>query len=169
MTANTSNPNTPSPIVEAPDENKLMAERREKLSALRQQCAAGGTVPFPNDFKPRHQAGELQTRYAGVTNEQLEPQAVSVSVAGRLMLKRVMGKACFGTLQDGSFGPKDMPAGRIQVYVTLDAVGEDTLNAFKHWDLGDILGCEGTLFRTKTGELSIKASTVRLQIGRAHV
>ena len=116
--------------LEAPDENKLMAERREKLSALRQQCAAGGTVPFPNDFKPRHQAGDLQTRYAGVANEQLEPQAVSVSVAGRLMLKRVMGKACFGTLQDGSFGPKDMPAGRIQVYVTLDAVGEDTLNAF---------------------------------------
>ena len=162
MTANTPNPNTPSPIVEALDENKLMAERREKLSALRQQCAAGGTVPFPNDFKPRHQAGELQTRYAGVTNEQLEPQAVSVSVAGRLMLKRVMGKACFGTLQDGSFGPKDMPAGRIQVYVTLDAVGEDTLSAFKHWDLGDILACEGTLFRTKTGELSIKATTVRL-------
>ncbi|NBT11968.1 MAG: lysine--tRNA ligase, partial [Betaproteobacteria bacterium] len=147
---------------EAPDENKLMAERREKLTALRAQCAASGAVPFPNDFKPRHQAGDLQTRYAGVANEALEPQAVAVSVAGRLMLKRVMGKACFGTLQDGSFGPKDLPAGRIQVYVTLDAVGEATLNAFKHWDLGDILACEGTLFRTKTGELSIRATTVRL-------
>ncbi|MFM8344525.1 MAG: OB-fold nucleic acid binding domain-containing protein, partial [Betaproteobacteria bacterium] len=148
--------------VEAPDENKLMAERRDKLAALRAQCAAAGTVHFPNDFKPQHQAGDLQTRYAGVANEVLEPQAVAVSVAGRLMLKRVMGKACFGTLQDGSFGPKELPAGRIQVYVTLDAVGEATLNAFKHWDLGDILGCEGTLFRTKTGELSVKATRIRL-------
>ncbi|MFM7973063.1 MAG: lysine--tRNA ligase, partial [Betaproteobacteria bacterium] len=150
------------PAPEAPDENKLMAERREKLAALRAQCAEAGTVPFPNDFKPQHQAGDLQTRYAGVANEVLEPQAVAVSVAGRLMLKRVMGKACFGTLQDGSFCPKDLPAGRIQVYVTLDAVGEATLNAFKHWDLGDILGCEGTLFRTKTGELSVKATRIRL-------
>jgi hypothetical protein len=89
-----------------------------------------------------------------VPNEELEPQAVKVAVAGRLMLKRVMGKACFGTLQDAS--------GRIQLYVTQDNVGADALAAFKHWDLGDILGCEGTLFRTKTGELSIKAGLVRL-------
>ncbi|MFZ9434584.1 MAG: amino acid--tRNA ligase-related protein, partial [Burkholderiaceae bacterium] len=156
------NPKQETQGLESPDENKLMAERREKLTALRGQCRSEGSVPFPNDFKPRHQAGELQIRYAGIPNEQLEPQSVAVSVAGRLMLKRVMGKACFGTLQDGSFGPKDLPAGRIQVYVTLDAVGEATLNAFKHWDLGDILGCEGTLFRTKTGELSVKATTIRL-------
>src|SRR5690606_26314072 len=75
-------------------------------------------------------------------------------VGGRLMLKRGMGKACFGTLQDGT--------GRIQVYVTLDAVGAEALNAFKHWDLGDILGAEGTLMKTKTGELSIRVSSIRL-------
>jgi lysyl-tRNA synthetase class 2 len=79
---------------------------------------------------------------------------VKVSVAGRMMLKRVMGKACFATLQDAS--------GRIQLYVTLDAIGEQALAEFKRWDLGDILGCEGVLFRTKAGELSVKASRVRL-------
>src|SRR5690606_36178203 len=84
----------------------------------------------------------------------LDAQPMAVKVAGRLMLKRVMGKACFGTLQDGS--------GRIQAYITLDAVGADALNAFKHWDLGDILGVEGVLFKTKTGELSVKASAIRL-------
>jgi lysyl-tRNA synthetase class 2 len=89
-----------------------------------------------------------------VPNEELEPQGIRVAIAGRMMLKRVMGKACFGTLQDGT--------GRLQIYVTQDAVGAEALAAFKHWDLGDILSCEGTLFRTKTGELSVKASTVRL-------
>ena len=126
-----------------------MAERREKLQALR---AAG--VAFPNDFKPTHHAADLHHRHDGVPNDELEPQAVKVAVAGRMMLKRVMGKACFATLQDGS--------GRIQLYVTQDAVGEQRLAEFKHWDLGDILGCEGTLFCTKTGELSIKATTIRL-------
>jgi lysyl-tRNA synthetase, class II len=131
------------------DDNQLIAERREKLAAIRQ---AG--VAFPNDFKPTHQAADLHHRHGQVPNEELEPQAVKVAVAGRLMLKRVMGKACFGTLQDAS--------GRIQLYVTLDNVGADALAAFKHWDLGDILACEGTLFRTKSGELSIKAGLVRL-------
>ena len=87
-------------------------------------------------------------------NEALEPQGIRVAVAGRMMLKRVMGKACFGTLQDMS--------GRIQLYVTLDGVGADKLDAFKHWDLGDIVGAVGTLFKTKTGELSVKASEIRL-------
>jgi lysyl-tRNA synthetase class 2 len=89
-----------------------------------------------------------------VPNEELEPQGVKVAVAGRMMLKRVMGKACFATLQDAS--------GRIQLYITQDAVGPERLAEFKHWDLGDILGCEGVLFRTKTGELSVKATQVRL-------
>ena len=130
-------------------ENQLITERREKLQALRAQGIA-----FPNDFKPSHHAANLHHRHGQVPNEELEPQAVKVSVAGRLMLKRVMGKACFGTLQDGS--------GRIQLYITQDAVGPEALAAFKHGDLGDILGCEGTLFRTKTGELSVKASLVRM-------
>jgi lysyl-tRNA synthetase class 2 len=136
------------------DPNQLIAERREKLAALRRQGVA-----FPNDFKPRQHAAELHQRYQGVSTEELEPQAIRVAVAGRMMLKRVMGKACFATLQDGSFGDTH---GRIQLYVTQDMVGADALAAFKHWDLGDILGCEGLLFRTKTGELSIKATSVRL-------
>ena len=138
----------------AADTNQLIAERREKLAALRRQGVA-----FPNDFKPRQHAAELHHRYSQLPNEELEPQAIRVAVAGRMMLKRVMGKACFATLQDGSFGDTH---GRIQLYVTQDAVGADALAAFKHWDLGDILGCEGTLFRTKTGELTIKATSVRL-------
>ncbi|MDZ7592881.1 MAG: lysine--tRNA ligase [Rubrivivax sp.] len=138
----------------AADDNQLIAERREKLAALR---AAG--IAFPNDFKPRHQAAELHHRYGEVPNDELEPQAVTVAVAGRMMLKRVMGRACFATLQDGSMGDQH---GRIQLYVTQDAVGPEALAAFKRWDLGDILGCEGTLFRTRTGELSIRATRVRL-------
>jgi lysyl-tRNA synthetase class 2 len=137
------------PPMDASDDNPLIAERREKLAAIRK---AG--IAFPNDFKPRHQAAELLRSHGDEPNEALEPKAVSVSVAGRLMLKRVMGKACFGTLQDAT--------GRIQLYVTLDNVGPDTLAAFKHWDLGDILGCEGLLFRTKAGELTVKATSVRL-------
>ncbi|MBL8306867.1 MAG: lysine--tRNA ligase [Rubrivivax sp.] len=136
------------------DDNQLIAERREKLQALRTEAAARGAVAFPNDFKPKHHAADLHRQHGQVPNEELEPQAVKVAVAGRMMLKRVMGKACFATLQDGT--------GRIQLYVTLDAVGEEVLAAFKRWDLGDILGCEGTLFRTKAGELSVKATGVRL-------
>ncbi|MEP7294569.1 MAG: lysine--tRNA ligase [Burkholderiales bacterium] len=131
------------------DENQLITERREKLAAIRQQGIA-----FPNDFKPKHRAAELLRQHGGQTNEELEPQAIAVSVAGRLMLKRVMGKASFGTLQDAS--------GQIQLFVTRDAVGEDAYAAFKHWDLGDILGAEGTLFKTKTGELSVRVTTIRL-------
>jgi lysyl-tRNA synthetase, class II len=131
------------------DDNSLIQERREKLAAIRK---AG--VAFPNDFKPQHHAADLHHKHGQVPNDELEPQAVRVSVAGRLMLKRVMGKAAFGTLQDAS--------GRIQLYVTQDAVGPEALAAFKHGDLGDILGCVGTLFRTKTGELSVKATQLRL-------
>ena len=141
------------------DDNPLIAERREKLQALRAEAAKNGSAAFPNDFRPRHHAADLHHRYGQVPNEELEPQAVGVVVAGRLMLKRIMGKACFGTLQDGSFGEKH---GRLQIYVTQDAVGAEALAHFKQLDLGDILGCEGTLFRTKTGELSVKATKLRL-------
>jgi lysyl-tRNA synthetase class 2 len=145
----------PQPAAPPPaDENQLIAERRDKLAALRAKAKAAGTAAFPNDFKPRHRAAELHQRYGQIPNDELEPQAVEVAVAGRMMLKRVMGKACFATLQDAS--------GRIQLYVTQDAVGAEALADFKHWDLGDILGCEGLLFRTRTGELSVKATRVRL-------
>ncbi len=136
------------------DDNTLTTERREKLAALRTRG-----VPFPNDFKPIHHAADLHQRYADVPNEELEPQAVAVTVAGRMMLKRVMGKASFATLQDGSFGKT---GGRIQLRIATDAVGDEAYAAFKHWDLGDIIGCVGTLMRTKTGELTIKATSVRL-------
>jgi lysyl-tRNA synthetase class 2 len=137
---------TSEPVV---DTNKLVAERREKLAAIRAQGVA-----FPNDFKPTDRAAPLHAAHGATEPEPLEAQNVQASVGGRLMLKRVMGKACFGTIQDAT--------GRIQVYVTLDAVGAETLQAFKHWDLGDILGAEGTLFKTKTGELSIKVTSIRL-------
>ncbi len=146
------NSTTPTPATV--DENQLIAERREKLKAMR---AKG--IAFPNDFKPSHHAADLHQRYGQVENVELEPQAIKVAVAGRMMLKRVMGKAAFATLQDGSFGSTH---GRIQLYLSLDTLGEELFNAFKHWDLGDILGCEGTLFRTKTGELSVKATRLRL-------
>jgi len=142
----------PSPT---PDDNQLIAERRAKLAAIRADRATHG-VAFPNDFRPQHHAADLHHAHDGETNEVLEPKGIHVVIAGRLMLKRVMGKAAFGTLQDGT--------GRIQIYVTQDAVGPEALNAFKHGDLGDILGCEGTLFRTKTGELSIRAARVRLLV-----
>ena len=131
------------------DENSLIAERREKLAALR---ARG--VAFPNDFKPQHRAAELARKHGHLDNEVLEPQAVAVSVAGRLMLKRIMGKASFATLQDAT--------GRIQLRVSVDGVGDDAYAAFKHFDLGDIVAAEGTLFKTRTGELTVKAERVRL-------
>jgi lysyl-tRNA synthetase, class II len=133
----------------APDENQIVAERRAKLKALREKGAA-----FPNDFQRTHLAGELHAAHGEKANEVLEPEHIEVAVAGRMMLKRVMGKASFATLQDMS--------GRIQLYVTRDDVGEAVYEQFKHWDLGDILGARGTLFRTRTGELSVKAKEVRL-------
>ena len=131
------------------DENQIIAERRGKLAALR---AAGQA--YPNDFRRDALAGDLHARHGAEPNETLEPKAIEVRVAGRMLLKRVMGKACFATVQDMS--------GRIQLYVTVDGVGQETLDAFKHWDLGDIVAATGTLFKTRTGELSVKASEVRL-------
>ncbi len=136
------------------DDNALITERRAKLAALRARGPA-----FPNDFRPRHHAAALHQQHGDTENDVLEPQRIAVAVAGRLMLKRVMGKACFGTLQDGSLGEH---GGRIQIYVTKDDVGDDGLAEFKQYDLGDIVGCEGLLFRTRTGELSIRVSRVRL-------
>ncbi|ACM34038.1 MULTISPECIES: lysine--tRNA ligase [Diaphorobacter] len=148
---------TPAPAPQ--DENQLIAERREKLKALRENQAQGQGVAFPNDYKPQHHAAVLQQQYGTLDGEALEAQAITVSVAGRMMLKRVMGKASFATLQDGSLGDT---GGRIQLYVTRDAIGEEAYSDFKRWDLGDILGAEGTLMKTKTGELSVKVSRLRL-------
>ena len=133
----------------AQDENQIIAERRAKLAELRRAGLA-----YPNDFRRDSLAADLHAKHGAEGNDTLEPKALRVAVAGRMMLKRVMGKACFATLQDTS--------GRIQLYVTLDGVGAPALEAFKHWDLGDIVGASGTLFRTKTGELSVKCDSVRL-------
>ena len=137
-----------------PDENQLIAERREKLKAIRQRQAEGKGVAFPNDFKPTHFADALAQSYAQHTTAELDAQRLTVFVAGRMMLKRVMGKASFATLQDSS--------GRIQVYIKGEDIGAETYESFKHWDLGDIVGVEGHMFRTRTGELSIHASRLRL-------
>jgi lysyl-tRNA synthetase class 2 len=133
------------------DENQIIAERRAKLAELRKRGAA-----FPNDFRREHLAAELHKAWGGKSNEEIEPKAVKATLAGRMMLKRVMGKASFATVQDMS--------GRIQLYVTRDAIGEAAYEAFKHYDLGDILGARGTLFKTKTGELSVKVTELRLLV-----
>ena len=131
------------------DENRLMAERRQKLNQLRQ---AGN--PFPNQFKPQHNAADLHDQYDSLTHEELTEKNIDAVVAGRMMLKRVMGKASFATLQDG--------LSQIQIYVSLEKFGEKAYEEFKHFDIGDILGASGKLFKTKTGELSINATKVTL-------
>lgn len=131
------------------DENHIIAERREKLAAWRATGKA-----FPNDFSRENTSAKLDELYGDKEPETLEATPVEVRVAGRVMLKRVMGKASFVTVQDLS--------GRIQLYVTRDVVGETVYADFKHWDIGDIIGVVGTLFKTKTGELTIKASEIRL-------
>ncbi len=138
----------------AHDDNQLIAERREKLKALRAAQVEGKGVAFPNDFKPADRAAALIAAHNETEPEALEATPIAVSVAGRMMLKRVMGKASFATVQDAT--------GRIQLYVTRDAVGEAPYAEFKHWDLGDIVGAEGTAFKTKTGELSVKVTRLRL-------
>ena len=139
-----------SPPAEPPqDENQIIAERRAKLARLREKGQA-----YPNDFVREHLAADLHSAHGAATKEDLQSAAPRACVAGRMMLKRLMGKASFATLQDMS--------GRIQVYVKADLVGAETYEAFKHWDLGDIVGAEGTLFRTNTGELTIQVTSIRL-------
>ena len=133
------------------DENALIAERRGKLAALR-----GQGVAFPNDFRRAHYARDLQDAYEDAgqwTGEALEAEGVRVSLAGRMLAKRIMGKAAFTQLQDMT--------GTIQLFLQANALGE-AYEAFKGWDVGDIIGAEGTLMRTRTGELSVKVESLRL-------
>ena len=141
------------------DDNQLIIERREKLKVMRQQQALGKGVAFPNDFQPTHRAGELFNDFEAKTTDELATLGATAKVAGRMMLKRVMGKASFCTLQDASFGPSN---GRIQIYIKGEDIGDELYASFKHWDLGDIVAAEGRLFKTKTGELSIHATSMRL-------
>ncbi len=133
----------------SPDENQLIAERRAKLAELRTNGIA-----FPNDFVPTHRALALHDAHGERETASFDNETETVSVAGRMMLKRVMGKASFASVKDGS--------GTIQLYVSTDAVGPEAYAAFKHWDLGDIVAATGTLFKTRTGELTLKATWIRL-------
>jgi len=126
-----------------------MAQRREKLAALR---AIGNA--FPNDFRRDALAADLHAAYGAHDNVALEAQKMPVKIAGRMMAKRIMGKASFTHVQDMS--------GQIQLFVQRDALPEDLYEEFKKWDIGDIVGATGTLFKTKTGELSVRVDTIRL-------
>ncbi|MCU7932938.1 MAG: lysine--tRNA ligase [Candidatus Thiodiazotropha sp. (ex Codakia rugifera)] len=132
------------------DENKLVAQRREKLQQMRENGNA-----FPNDFRRNSMAGELHAEYGEKSGEALEELGLRVNLAGRMMSRRVMGKASFAHLQDMS--------GRMQLFVQRDVLDEGVYNTqFKKWDIGDIIGAEGVLFKTRTGELSVKVDSVRL-------
>ena len=129
------------------EENHLIEERRKKLAEHRQANEA-----FPNDFKRKHLAQELKNEFDEFSKEELEKKKVKGVVAGRIMLRRMMGKASFTTIQDFS--------GRIQLYVRADEISN--YDEFKNYDLGDIVGAEGTIFKTNTGELSIHVKKLKL-------
>ena len=136
---------------ERPDENKLIAERRTKLEALRAQGRA-----YPNDFRRDALAGQLQEGFAARDEQWLESNPTRVTVGGRMLLKRVMGKVSFANIADRT--------GQIQLFLHKDTVGAEVYEAFKGWDVGDIVGATGKLFRTKTGELSVRVEQLRLVV-----
>ncbi|MCX7073567.1 MAG: lysine--tRNA ligase [Methylococcales bacterium] len=132
------------------DEQDQIRQRREKLTALREE-----TIAFPTDFRRDVVVGELIAKYSEKSKDELESKHVRVKIAGRMMTRRIMGKASFSHLQDMS--------GQMQVYVSRDNLPENVYNdQFKKWDIGDILGAEGYLFKTQTGELSLKVDSIRL-------
>ncbi len=131
------------------DENKLIAQRREKLGALRENGVA-----YPNDFRPQDTARALKDEHENRDREYFENTEVPVVVAGRLMAKRIMGKASFAHIQDST--------GRIQLFLQPSLMGDDAYAEFKHLDVGDIVGVNGKLFITQKGELTIKVASLRL-------
>ena len=136
-------------MTEEISQNELLALRRAKLDDLRSKGNA-----FPNNFKRNALAADLHSSYDSFKASELEKEKVAVSVAGRIMLQRIMGKASFITLQDLS--------GQIQVYIKSDNVDEETYKEFKKWDLGDVVGIKGKLFKTKTNELTVEAESIFL-------
>jgi len=125
------------------------AQRRAKLAASREQGN-----PYPNDFRRSAWAAELHAEYSERDAESLETQAIPVAIVGRMMSRRIMGKASFAHIQDGS--------GRIQIYVRRDDLPEGMYAEFKKWDLGDIVAARGSMFKTRSGELSVKVQELRL-------
>ncbi len=134
---------------ETNDENKYIALRREKLGQLREQGQA-----YPNDFGRSDFAQDLLDKYGLSSREELEEKAIEVALAGRMMFQRVMGKASFAQLKDMS--------GLMQIFVQRNAIGEAAYDAFKQSDIGDIYGVKGVLFKTKTDELTIKVSDIKM-------
>ena len=130
--------------------NDQLQVRREKLSELREK----GLDPFGKRFERSHLAAEILEKYSELEKEELDTQNISVTIAGRIMTKRGKGKAGFAHVQDLS--------GQIQIYVRQDAVGEEQYEIFNLIDLGDIVGIKGQIFKTKVGELSIKASSFEI-------
>lgn len=135
--------------IEKQDENAIIATRREKLKEWREQGGA-----YPNQFKREDLAWDCHENFGAFSKEALAEKQIPVKVAGRIMLRRIMGKASFATIQDMS--------GRIQLYIKRDDLPEGLYAAFKKWDMGDIVGAEGVLFKTKTGELSVQLSNIVL-------
>ncbi len=133
------------------DSNDLLAQRRAKLTELRGQGDA-----YPNDFKPDTTAAEIHAQYDAKTAEELEQSGITVAVAGRMLTRRVMGKAAFAHIQDRS--------GRIQLYIRRDDLPEGGYKSFKDWDLGDIVAARGRVFKTRTGELSVHVEELRLLV-----
>ena len=132
--------------------NEQAVQRRDKLKSLRH----AGINPYPNDFRRDSSAGELLEGHADSSSEQLADEQITVRVAGRLMSRRIMGKASFAHIQDES--------GQIQLYLQRDRMSDGIYNEFKKYDLGDIVGAAGLMFRTKTGELSIRVNEIRLLV-----
>ncbi|MDP5136512.1 lysine--tRNA ligase [Rheinheimera baltica] len=138
------------PQDEIQDVNKLIAERKQKLAALREDG-----FMFPNDFRRDSISSDVIAKYDHLTKEELEAQKITVSLGGRIMTRRIMGKASFVTISD--------MGGKIQLYVARDSLAEGVYNdQFKKWDLGDIIGATGHLFKTQTGELTVWLSDIRL-------
>jgi lysyl-tRNA synthetase, class II len=136
---------------DAPDENKLIAERRAKLEQLR----SAGEVGFPNDYRRDALAGQLHAAFGERSGEWLDANPTRVAVGGRLMFKRLMGKASFAKIADRT--------GQIQLYLQQETLGE-AYESFKSFDIGDILGAGGVLFRTRTGELTVRVEALRLLV-----
>ena len=136
-------------MTEKLSENELLQQRRAKLKGLREKGIA-----YPNSFRRDSLSKDLLVQCEGISKEELEEKSIEVSVAGRIMLQRIMGKASFITLQDMK--------GQIQAYIRSNDIPEGQYDEFKTWDLGDIVGIKGKLFLTKTGELTVHANSIEM-------
>ena len=131
-------------------EASILEERRKKLEELREK-----NIAYINDYVPTHHSKELHDSYDHLSKEDIEAKKINnLSLAGRIVLKRVMGNASFVTIRDGS--------GDIQAYITKNNIDPDLYKNFKTWDLGDIIGISGNLFKTKTDELTVEAQSITL-------